>query len=146
MLVHALEAGDHDDIAAVEVVADSVLVDLDDARLGERVVGEDAHLRAGIALGLDAHVHQRHRGQRDRDLLAGGDHRVEFARVGFRHDFLGQVDQAVGLAGHRGDHHHDLMPERLVARHAARHVADAFRIGDGGAAVFLYDQCHVSFR
>ena len=48
--VDALEAGDDDDRARVEVAAHRALVDLEDARLGERVVGQDAHLPAGVAL------------------------------------------------------------------------------------------------
>ncbi len=41
------------------------LVDVEDARLGERAVGEDAHLAAGVALRLQAQLLQRDREQAD---------------------------------------------------------------------------------
>jgi hypothetical protein len=46
---------------------------LQDARLGEGAVGQDLDLAAGVALGLDAEILERHGQQADGDLLAGGD-------------------------------------------------------------------------
>ena len=83
--VDALEAGDDDDLAGVEVGADARVVDLLDPRLGVRDVGRDRHLPAGIAHRRHALGLEREREQADRDLLAGrGDH-VELAQ-----DFVGR--------------------------------------------------------
>jgi hypothetical protein len=55
---------------------------------------------AGVALRLAAFLNDGHGQKADGDLFAGrGDH-VQLAGVGRWHDFLGQADQAVGLAGH----------------------------------------------
>jgi hypothetical protein len=130
-------------VAGIEVAPHVGFVDAEDACLGERVVGEDAHLRAGVAPGFQAQVLERHRQQGDGDLLAGRHHHVELARVGLRLDFLRQRDQPVGFARHRREHDHHLMPEHLELGDAFRHGADAFGVGDRSAAVFLYDECHV---
>ena len=129
-------------LPAVEVGADFLLVDREDARLGVRAVGEDPHLRAGVAARLHALLHQRHRKQRDRDLLAGGHHDVELARVRVRLNVLRERDQAVGLARHRRDDDDELVPARLPVRDAARDVLDALGAADGSAAVLLDDQSH----
>ena len=47
--VDALEAGDDDDLALVELLEDPLLVDRLDAGLGEGVVGDEADLPAGEA-------------------------------------------------------------------------------------------------
>ena len=57
---------------------------VEDARLGERAVGQDAHLAAGVALRLEPHLLQRDREQADRHLLAGGGDDVELARIRVR--------------------------------------------------------------
>ncbi len=75
----ALEAGDDDDLALRERLANAVGTHLGDLGLAVHRVGHDADLRAGerdrvLALGDD-----RHREQRDRDLLAGGQQHVHLA-------------------------------------------------------------------
>ncbi len=145
MLVHALEAGDDDHMAAVQIGTHSLFVDAEDARLGEGIVGEDA-LGAGVALGLEAHFHQRHGQQGDGDLFAGGHQHIQFARVGLALDFLGQRDQAVGFAAHGGNHDDDLVTLGPKTGDALRDVLDALDAADRGAAVFLYDECHWQSR
>jgi hypothetical protein len=142
VLVDALESGDHDHMARIKVAPHVGFVDAEDARLGEGAVGEDAHLPAGVAFRLQAQVFERHGQQRNGDLLAGGDHHVEFARVGLRLNLLGQPDQPVGLARHGGEYHHHLMAEHFEFGDPLGDCADAFDVGDRGAAVFLYDECH----
>jgi len=143
LFVDALEAGDHQHVAGIQIGTHLLFVDRQNARLGEGVVGEDAHLRAGVALRLQAQVFQCHRQQRNGDLLAGRHHHVQFARVGGGLNLPGQANQAVGLARHGREHHHHLMAEHFEFGHAFGHRADAFDVGDRGAAVFLYDECHV---
>jgi len=127
----------------IQVVPNVGLVDADDARLGICIVGQDPHLATGIASGLDADIHQRHRQQADGHLLAGGRDDIQLARGRIGLHLLRQGDQAVGLSAHGGDHHHDLMALRLPARHASGHVFDPFGRTDRGAPVFLNYQCHV---
>jgi len=121
-------------------------VDAEDAGLGVGVVGKDADLGTRIASRLQAEVFQCHGEQGNRDLLAGGHQHVEFARIGLCLDGLGQRDQPVGLAGHGGEDDHDLMPEHFELGDAFRNGADAFDVGDRGAAVFLYDECHDGWK
>ena len=60
-----------------------------------------------------------------------------------RLDFLGQRDQAVGLAGHGRRHDHQLVPVAPSSlRDAPGDVLDALGRADRGAAVLLDDQCH----
>ena len=143
--VDPLKAGDDDDGPGLEVGAHVLLVDAEDARLGERVVGQDAHLPAGVALGLVAHFLERDREQSDRHLLAGGRDDVELPWIGVGRELLGERQQAVGLAGHRRHDDDELVTLAMEARHAARHVLDAIGGADGGAAVFLDDQGHLRF-
>ena len=86
--IDALESGDDDDGAGGEIGANPVLVDRQDARLGERAVGQHANLAAGVALGLEPHRLERDREQADRHLLAGGGDDVELARIGIRRELL----------------------------------------------------------
>ena len=57
---------------------------------------------------------QRDRGQRDGGLFAGGQQHVHLALAGQRHDFLGQLDQIVRDAAHRGNDHDDLVALRAI--------------------------------
>ena len=81
VLVGALEARNDNDIAVREVLADFLVVDVEDACLGEGAVGQHAHLRAGIALRLAAFLHDRHRQEADGDLFAGGGDDIQLARI-----------------------------------------------------------------
>ena len=73
------------------------------------------------------------------DLLAGGGEHVEFARIGLRHDFFGQAEQAIGFARHRGRHHDDLVAGVMPFGDALRDVLDALGRAHRRAAVFMYD-------
>jgi hypothetical protein len=89
-------------------------------RLRERAVGQDAYLRAGVALRLDADLVQRDRQQADRHLLAGRRDDVELARIRLRRDLLREPEQPVRLAAHRG---HDDRPVDAPAPCSARRAA-----------------------
>ena len=142
LLVNALEAGHDHHLAGLELGADAGIVDLLDARLGVGAVGEDAHLVAGIGHRLDATLEQRHGQQADGDLLAGGDHDIQLARIGLLHDLLGEADQAIGLATHGRYHHHDLVARLMEAFHLLGDLLDTLHRTHRGTAEFLYDQCH----
>ena len=75
----ALEAGDDRDLAARDRRGDPVGAHADDPRVAVARVGEDAGLRAGQRDGRQAALEQRHRQQRDRDLLTRGEQHVGLA-------------------------------------------------------------------
>ena len=144
----ALEAGDDDDRALVELLEDALLVDRLDAGLGERRVGDEPDLPAGeadrlVALGVDGHGHQC-----DGDLLAGGEELVHlaFGRVfvapAERADVFGELDQVVGRVAHGGDDDDDLVALFLGRDGPAGGAVDALGVGDTGAAEFLDDETH----
>ena len=142
MFVHALKTRHHDHMTIGEVGADVLLVYADDACLGMRTIGEYLDLCAGVTFGLHAFLLQRHGQQAYGHLFAGGNHYIEFARIRMRLNLPGQRNQAIGLAAHRGYHHHNLVPLRLVFCYAVRHAPDTLRRTDRRAAIFLNNQCH----
>ena len=76
-----LEAGDDDDAAALELVAQPRRLDREDARVAVDGVGAHAGLGAGEADRLDADRVQRHHQQRAGLRLAGAQQHVHLARV-----------------------------------------------------------------
>ncbi len=56
---------------------------------------------------------------------------------------MSERHETIGLAAHRGDNHHHLMPECLEFCDASRDVLDAFRTADRCSAVLLNYECHV---
>jgi hypothetical protein len=137
VLVHALEAGHHHHASGLEVFADAVVVDMTDARLGVRAVGEDAHLAAGVGTGRLAARLQRDAQQRDGDLLAGGEQHVHLARRRAPGNFLGHFQQPVGFTGHGRDHHDHVVALLAVPDHLVGDVLDALQAANRSAAVFL---------
>ena len=135
----ALETGDHHHGAVLQVGTQPLLVDVLDARLGVGVVGEDAHLAAGVALRLEPGLHQRHRQKPDGDLLAGRSDHIEFARVGTGLNFARQRDEPVGFSTHCRNDDNELMSGRLPFGHAAGDGLDAFDGSDRGPAVLVND-------
>ncbi len=96
VVVDPLEAGDDDDLALVERLADPLGRDVPDPGLGVEAVGDDPDLGAGEADRGDAQGVDRHRHQGDADLLAGRQEHVHLAGRGALVDLLGQLDQLVG--------------------------------------------------
>jgi hypothetical protein len=50
---------------------------------------------------------------------------------------MGERDQPVGLAAHRGDHHDHVVALGAKARDLVSHLADTVGVADGSAAEFL---------
>ena len=105
-------------------------------------IGVDRHLPAEPAARLAAHRLQRQRQQAAGDLLAAGDDHVVFGRIVERIGLAAEVDQPVGLARHRRDHHRHLVPGGLLLAHDLGHAADALGAGHRGAAEFHHDAGH----
>ena len=60
-------------------------------------------------------------------------------------DLGDELQQAVGLSGHRGDDDHHVVARSLGRDAAARHVLHPLGISDRGSAVLLDDQGHVGW-
>ena len=144
--IDALEAGDNDDLAGVEVGPHRAIVDRQDPRLGKGVVGENLDLAASVALRRYADIHKGHRQQPDGDLLASRADLIELARIRAGLDFLGQCDQLVGFTAHRRHHDHDLVTLGMEACNAPGDVLDALGVAHRSAAVFLNNQRHGFIR
>ena len=110
LLVHALEAGDHRDVLLLERARRSARASMLLMRALEKVLSVTIRhwwprkLRGLAPLRLDGQ-----RDQADGDLLAGGDHHVLLALVGPVGDLRDELEQAVRLAGHRGDDDHHVV-------------------------------------
>jgi 2-polyprenyl-6-hydroxyphenyl methylase/3-demethylubiquinone-9 3-methyltransferase len=135
----ALEAGHDDDIARFEQFVDFLRRDVVNPGLGMNHVGDDARLRAGERHRGHVQRVQRHGRERDGLLFTGGKQHVHFALAGQRHDFLGQLDQVVCHAAHRGNNDDDLIAPGAIFSHARRDIFDAVGVADRRAAVFLND-------
>jgi hypothetical protein len=138
----ALEAGDDDDVAGVEILGDFFRRDVEDLGLGVGAIGDDAGLGAGERDGAEAQPLESEGEERDGLLLAGGKKHVDLARSGLGIDLAGELDQAVGDAGHGGDDDDEPMPLAVGFRHTRGDMADALGRADGAAAIFLDDERH----
>ena len=107
-----------------------------------RGVGDHAGLRAGERLRLVAELGDRHRDQRHRDPLAGGEQHVELARRRQRRHLLGEVAQLVGGVAHRGDDDDDVVARLAGVDDPLGDPLDAGRVGDRRSAVLLHDNAH----
>ena len=142
VLVHALEAGDHDHPPRLQVRPDALVIDADDACLVMGAVGADVDLMAGVrACGATLRL-KRHREQRDGHLLAGREQDVELARVGGLPDAACEAGEAVRLAAHRGNDHHNVVASLAKAHDLRRDAGDPFEAPHGGASELLDDQGH----
>src|SRR4029077_7759888 len=146
LLVQALEAGDDRDLLALFEALDQFgAVDVDDARGGMRVRGQDRQLPAQPGSGVDIRVLQHDGEQAGRHLFAGGDHSVIFPRVEnvtLLQRLFAPGDKLIGGARHGRDYDGDLMAGVDLALDVARHVADAVDIGDRRSAEFHHQTGH----
>ena len=137
----ALEAGNDRDPFFVEHPLEHGDVDpLDHA--GGVAAGADRQLPAHIGARVEPHPLQRDRQEAAGHLLARGDHHVIFARVVERGGLAAELDQPVGLAGHRRHHHRHLIARLRRAPDEAGDMADALAPRHRGAAELHHDARH----
>jgi hypothetical protein len=146
LAVHALEARDDGHRARIERGPQPVAVYARDARAAVGAVGLDADLVAEEGPRRHARGLQGERGERRRHLLTGRDQGVALAVVGRRRDAAREREEAIRLAGHRGDHDHDVMARGVRARDARGNRPDAVDVGDRGPAELLHDERHRGSR
>ena len=143
VLVDALETGNDNDATGLEVSTNLLVIDLQNARLVMRAVGENAHLVAGVGHRRHTTLDQRHGQQGNSHLLTGGHHDIQLTRNRLTiSDLFGQIDQAVGFAAHGGNHDDDVVTVLAELLHLVGHLRDALDGADGGAPKLLYDQSH----
>ena len=129
-------------LPCVQKFVDFFRRDVVDFRLGMNAVGDDARLRAGERNGGNIQRVQRNGRERDGLLFAGGEQHIHLAFARQRHDFLGQLDEIIRHAAHRGNDDDDLVALRVIFRHARGDIFDAVGVADRSAAVFLDNQSH----
>ena len=144
LLVHTLEACYNYHATGLQIRTDFLIVDLQNARLGMRAVGQDAHLTASVGHRWHTALVQRHGQQGDGHLLTGGHDHIQLTRerLLITTDCLGQIDQAIGLAAHGRQHHHQVVAGIAEFLNLVGHLLDSFDRADRGASKFLYDQSH----
>ncbi len=141
-LVHALETGDDHHAALIQVLVDAPGINVLNACFAESTIGTNVYLMAGIGAGRATDPGQRHGKQRNGGLLAGSEQHIELARGWDVTHRFGQLDEAVGLAAHGGNHNHNVMALCAHPRHLFSNGSNAVRTSDGRAAVLLDDQGH----
>ncbi len=139
VFIDALEPGDYHHTPFFQVGANFLIVDLQNTRLVVRAVSQNANLIAGIGHRRYTALDQCHGQQGNGDLLASGNDHVQFARNRLIADLFGQVDQAIGLAAHGGQNHHQIITRFAEFFDFVGHLLDALDRAHGGASKFLYD-------
>ena len=138
VLGRALEAGDHHDVAAFELIEHALRDDVDDPRRAVRAARPDAGLRAGERDRRRARRVQRHREQRSGDRLAAAEQHVHLARRWIAGDAMRERDELVGGVAHGADHHHHLgAGHRMRLADPARNATQLDRRRDARSAVLL---------
>ena len=80
--------------------------------------------------------------ERSRDLLSGRDQHVGLARVGRFTEFAGELEQPVGLAGHRGNHDDQAITALARPRHTLGDRLNPLDRADRSPTVLLHQQRH----
>ena len=135
----ALKAGDDRDLATGHRGDQRLGGNVVDPRFGVRADGFDGKLPAEPRARLAA---QRLKGEREQarsHLFSAGDDHVVFGGIEQRIGLAREIDQPVGLAGHRADDHRNLVPGGLLALDDPRNAADALGPGHAGAAELHHD-------
>ena len=131
-------------LVGVGVIAADQLgaIDIEDARGGVRVVGQDRQLPALPGACIDAHAFQNNGQKPGGDFLAGRDYSVVFTRIVQHRRIAAPSDQLVGHPRHGGNDDGHVMAGIDLALDMARHVADAVEIGDRRPAEFHHQASH----
>ncbi len=138
----ALESGDDEGFPFLEIGPHERGIHVEDAPAGVGAGGEDARLAAGDGAGVLAEFVEGDGEESDGLLLAGGEKHVELTFGRIFGKLLGHLDQVVSHAGHGGNDGDDLVSLLAGAFHPRGDIADPVERADGGAAVFLNDECH----
>ncbi len=139
---HPLESRHDDDPPLPQSVADPARTDVDDGGSAVGGIGDDARLRAGVGSRRVPGRVDRHGQERHGDALAGGEQKVQLARIRQRCQVVRHCHEVVGGGAHRRDHHHHVVAAPAGGHHPLRHRPDPGGVGHGGPAVLLHDHRH----
>ena len=127
----------------IQLVLDAVGLDLLDTGVAVGGVGLEPHLPGVQGDHGEPHALDHHGAQRHALLFTGGQQLIQLPLGRSGIVLLRHSQQLVGgfpLGGEDDDH----IVARLVGvGDDSGHVADTIDVGDGRAAKFLYDQCHM---
>ena len=105
-------------------------------------VGANARLTAGEGARRTPFAGEAHAEQRDAHLLTGGEQHIQFTPGRAVTHLTRQLQQAIGLSTHGGQHHDHIVAHVTGCLYPVRDALDALQIAHRGAAVFLDDQRH----
>ena len=142
ILVHPLKARDDHDLAFTKGLDHALGGDVANPGLRVKAVGHQADLCSGEADRGDPERLDRHRHERDADLLAGGEEHVHLSGRRPLGDFFRQGDQFIRGMPARGDDHKDLFTTPEGTDRTFRGGENSRGIGDARAAEFLDQQSH----
>lgn len=143
LVAHALIARDDHHAPAGQLVQDAHGSHLEDLGVEVPVVRQDTALAARERDRVASTTLQRHRQQRHRDALAGGQQQVQLSARGVRVDAARQRQQLVRGLPHRRHHHHHAVPFVTRGADAVGHEPNLLDVGHGASAVLLDDDAHV---
>ena len=95
-----------------------------------RLVRDDRHLPALPGPRINANRLQGNGRQAGCHLLPSREHRVIFARIMQRREFLAPFHQLIGHTRHGGNHDSHLMAGIHLSLHAGGDIADTIQISD----------------
>jgi len=130
-------ARDDRDLALGDRLTDPIAAHFDDLGLAVLGVGDDSRLAAGEADRGLTEILDRHRQQRHRDPLPGGEQHVHLPAAGAAGDVVGEAHEIVGGLAHGRDHGHDIVALAARADQVIGDRPDAIRVGDRGPAELL---------
>src|SRR5262249_10267927 len=140
ILVDALEPGDDDDVPLFQGPVHARRRNALDSRLGVGAVGDDADLGARKTEGALAERVDRHRQQRNGNLLAGRQQHVHLTRRRVLTDLVSQLDQFIGGIAAGADDDYHLVAVLVSTDGTACRRPDPLRPRHTGSAELLYDQ------
>ena len=144
ILIDALEAGHQDDLPGVQLSLYAVGADALDPGTAVSGVGEHPRLPASERDHRIPQSFDGHGAQGDGDLFSSGQQHVHLPAGGSGVDLFRLGNQVIGGVPLGGQDHHHVVSFAICLRDDPGHIPDAGRVGDGAAAEFLYDQCHIS--
>jgi len=135
-----LKPGHDHDLALNKRLFDAIRADILDACLAMKSIGNNADLWSRKRNRFMAQFMDRHREQRDRDLLSGREQHVHLALLRVRIDLFRKVDQIVGHISHRGNDDHDLVARLLSFDNTLSDSQDLLRVRDRRTTVLLNNE------
>ena len=141
-LVDALEAGNDDDAAVVQLCLETVAGDALDARVRVVAVGLHADLPAGQGNDREAELLDSHGEQGHRDHLTGVEQHIHLASGRTLVQLGSLFDEVIGGVALSRNDDNDLVAGLSGAGDDVSDILQSFGVGDRGAAELLHNKTH----